>query len=132
MTKDSNEDPSAIRLDKWLWAARIYKTRRLATEAIDAGHVRMDGHKPKPARAVRIGARLEITRESGALELIVQGLSELRGPAPIAQRLYTETEASVKRRETALAERQLQRHDLSGERPTKRERRQLDRFRDGF
>jgi ribosome-associated heat shock protein Hsp15 len=122
-------DALRCRLDKWLWAARFFKTRALAMEAIARNRVWVGGHTAKPSREVRPGDVIEI-REPGGLTRTVQvlGLSSIRGPAPLAQQLYTETEASLRAREAA---RQLRRMGvepaLSQEagRPTKRDRRDL-------
>ena len=121
-----------VRLDKWLWAARFFKTRSLATDAVDRGKVTVNGDKVKPARAVRVGDVLDIDNGSDRWEGDVMNLSETRGPAPVARNLYEETDKSVQRR-AALAEgRRLYREpgqDLKG-RPTKRDRRQLGKVGD--
>ena len=121
-----------VRLDKWLWAARFFKTRSLATDAVDRGKVTVNGDKVKPARAVRVGDVLDIDNGSDRWEVDVMNLSETRGPAPVARNLYEETDKSVQRR-AALAEgRRLYREpgqDLKG-RPTKRDRRQLGKVGD--
>lgn len=119
-----------VRLDKWLWAARFFKTRSLATDAIDSGKVTVNGDKVKPARNVRVGDTLEIDNGSDAWEVDVMGLSDVRAAAPIARNLYEETDVSVAR-SIALAEhRRLYREpsdDFKG-RPTKRDRRQIHKF----
>ncbi len=89
----------SVRLDRWLWAARFFKTRRLAVDAIKGGKVDVDGVRAKPARAVRAGQRLVIRKGPQTFEVDVEGLAEQRGPAPQAQALYTETDASVRDRE---------------------------------
>ena len=98
----SDAGPSQ-RLDKWLWAARFFKTRTQAQEAVNGGKVHVDGDRVKPARAVRVGQMLEITRGEVMLTVRIEGLAERRGPAPVAATLYAETEESVARREAAAA-----------------------------
>lgn len=118
------------RLDKWLWAARFFKTRNLAIAAINGGKVHVDGQRVKPARAVRRGAEIRIHKGSLEITVTVQGLSAQRRPASEATLLYEETEESQTRRET-LAERRradtAYREHGTG-RPTKRDRRQLGRL----
>jgi ribosome-associated heat shock protein Hsp15 len=114
-----------VRIDKWLWAARFYKTRSLAQNAVRGGHVEIDGRACKPARGVSVGDRLRITRGETAFELRVDALSERRGPAPEAETLYTETAESRERREKRAAERRLERRSGPRRRPDKRERRKI-------
>lgn len=119
----------SIRIDKWLWAARFFKTRSLATEAVDNGKVRLDGERIKPARNVRIGDQLVIDNGATTWEVTVQGLSDVRGAAAVAQTLYTETDASIARRQHEAEQRRFFTEpgaSLKG-RPTKRNRRLLDR-----
>jgi len=119
-----------IRIDKWLWAARFFKTRGLATQAIDGGHVKLNGQRCKPASQISPGDRIELRKHELAFELTVMALSSKRGPASEAQRLYAEHPDSVARRERGAQERRLAgRVELKGERPTKRERRKMDRWR---
>jgi ribosome-associated heat shock protein Hsp15 len=116
-----------VRIDKWLWAARLFRTRSLAADAVERGQVRLDELRVKPARPVRIGDRLEVRRGDERIELIVQALSATRGPAPVAQRLYEETATSRERRAGALQQRRLQREpalSIKG-RPSKRDARAL-------
>ncbi len=118
----------SVRIDKWLWAARFFKTRSLATDAVDSGKVRLNGDRVKPARSVKIGDRLAIDNGSTEWEVMVQGLSDTRGPASVAQGLYAETEASVIKRQQEAERRKLFPEPgavLKG-RPTKRDRRKLD------
>jgi ribosome-associated heat shock protein Hsp15 len=118
-----------VRIDKWLWAARFFKTRSLATEAVDNGRVRLDGERIKPARAVRIDDKLTIDNGAETWEVLVLAISDQRGPAPVARTLYQETENSVVRRENDLQARKLYREPgstIKG-RPTKRDRRQLSK-----
>jgi ribosome-associated heat shock protein Hsp15 len=120
-----------IRIDKWLWAARFFKTRSLATQAIDLGRVRSDGARIKPAREVRVGDVLEVQVGDARIEVVVRALSASRGPAPVARLLYEETAASIGRREQRQAVRahapEPAAH-IKG-RPTKREGRALRRVR---
>ena len=119
---------AAMRLDKWLWAARFYKTRALAVEAIDRGRVTVNGQAAKPARDLRLGDRIELRQGTLSRHVVVRALSAVRGPAPVAQTLYEETPESVAAREQALAERHLNAepaHAIEQGRPTKRDRRQL-------
>jgi ribosome-associated heat shock protein Hsp15 len=122
-----------VRLDKWLWAARFYKTRSLATAAIGAGNVRVAGERVKPARDVKPGDELQIRRGDDVMDVVVRELSSARGPAPVAQRLYEETDESRQRRARASERRALAREpalDIKG-RPTKRDARELRRLRGG-
>lgn len=117
-----------MRLDKWLWAARFFKTRSLATDEIAKGRVQVNGQPAKPSREVRLTDRIDLRQGSSLRTLIVQGLSEQRGPAPVAQALYAETPDSL-----ALRERLTQQRREAAEpalaiehgRPTKRDRREL-------
>jgi ribosome-associated heat shock protein Hsp15 len=122
-----------MRLDKWLWAARFFKTRSLATEAILAGHVHVGGSRVKPAREVRVGDVLEIRRAAVRWTVEVRALAERRGPASEAATLYEETKESQEARERERLERRLAvplGADL-GSRPTKQDRRRLDALRKG-
>jgi ribosome-associated heat shock protein Hsp15 len=122
-----------VRVDRWLWAARFFKTRSLATEAVDGGRVHVNGDRVKAARMLRTGDRLEVRRGAELVEVVVVGLAEQRGPAAAARALYEETEASVARR-AALAEQQ--RMLAAGtprfeRRPDKKQRRAIARYRRG-
>ncbi|MBK9393674.1 MAG: RNA-binding S4 domain-containing protein [Uliginosibacterium sp.] len=124
---------TAVRIDKWLWAARFFKTRSLATDAVEGGRVQINGLRVKPAKDVKPGDRVEVSIGDMHWELVVEGLSEKRGPATEARKLYAETEASQARRQKALEERHLRVEpaaELQG-RPTKRDRRSMDRWRQG-
>ena len=118
-----------VRIDKWLWAARFFKTRSLATDAVDNGRVKLDGERIKPARTVKLGDKLSIDNGSDRWEVVVRGLSGTRGSAPVARALYEETEKSVQMRENDKEARRLYRDpgSLIKGRPTKRDRRLIGR-----
>jgi len=119
-----------IRIDKWLWAARFYKTRSLASEAIKGGKVSVNRHRAKPSREVELGDTLVLRQGFDEKTVIVQALSDKRGPATVAQQLYQETAGSIQKREKEKELRKLaavQRPHGEG-RPTKRSRRQIHRF----
>ncbi|HYD79249.1 MAG TPA: RNA-binding S4 domain-containing protein [Paucimonas sp.] len=119
----------SVRIDKWLWAARFFKTRSLATDAVDGGKVRLNGERAKPSRGVKIGDRLAIDNGSTEWEVVVDGLSDVRGSAAVAQTLYAETQESVAKRQQEAERRRLFRDPgeaIKG-RPTKRDRRMLDK-----
>lgn len=118
----------SVRIDKWLWAARFFKTRSQATDAVDAGRVRIGGERMKPARSVKPGDLLQIDNGSTEWEVEVRALADKRGSAEIAQKLYAETAASVQKRQQEAERRRLFREpaqEIKG-RPTKRDRRRLD------
>lgn len=118
-----------VRIDKWLWAARFFKTRSLAADAVDRGRVRIGGEPVKPARAVKVNDKIAIDNGADRWEVVVQALSDVRGPAPVARTLYSETEESVVRREREQEARRLfpePGSSIKG-RPTKRDRRAIDR-----
>jgi len=120
-----------MRIDKWLWAARFFKTRSIATRACDLGRIASNGQTVKPAREVRVGDMLQIKNESGDYQVEILALSEMRGPAPVAQALYRETEASRELRLKLAEERKATPHfeaQLDGK-PSKRDRRLIHRFR---
>jgi len=118
------------RLDKWLWAARFYKTRTLATTAIAAGHVRVGGERAKPAHALKLGERVAVRKGAHAWEVEVTALDDRRGSATDAAKLYLEDPASRKAREDAIALRRAASPPRFPGRPTKRDRRALDDFLD--
>lgn len=129
---DADESPR-VRADKWLWAARFFKTRALALAAINGGKVHLDGNRIKPGRVLKVGETLTIQRGLERFEVTVEALSARRGPASEAQTLYRETGASVELRAAAAEEHRLAHSGVAGEerrgRPTKRDRRQIHRFR---
>ena len=118
-----------VRIDKWLWAARFFKTRSLATDAVDNGKVKLGGDRIKPARAVKIGDLLNIDNGAETWEVTVEGISDKRGAAPVARLLYAETAASVARRENEAEARKLYREpgSMIKGRPTKHDRRALSK-----
>lgn len=117
-----------VRLDKWLWAARFYKTRALAVEQIVGGRVHVNGQAAKAARDVHVGDRIALRQGAVVREVVVRGLSHVRGPAPAAQALYEETAESLVNRERAAELRRFGVEPALGQdagRPTKRDRREL-------
>ena len=129
-TDSSNPEKKKVRLDKWLWAARFFKTRSLATEAIKGGKITVNGHRGKPSREVEIEDSLTVRQGYDEKLIIVKALSDKRGPASIAQQLYQETTESIEKREKEKELRKLsaaQRPHGEG-RPSKRQRRQIHRF----
>ena len=128
--KPTEQHDERVRLDKWLWAARFFKHRSLATEAVDGGKIQLNGIRVKPAKDVKIGERVVIQIADSRYTVIVRGIAEKRGSATIAQGLYEETPESIAAREAGHEERRLAATpgaDLHG-RPTKRDRRQIGRF----
>ena len=121
---------TGVRIDKWLWAARFFKSRSLAARACELGRIESNGQTAKPAREVRAGDRLSVKNESGEFEVDVLLLSEIRGPAAVAQTLYQETEASRELRRRRIEERKaLPQFETAGGRPSKRDRRRINRVR---
>lgn len=120
-----------VRIDKWLWAARFFKTRSLAERACELGRIESNGVRAKPAREVRIGDLLRIKNDSGEFQVEVLALSEMRGPAAVAQTLYRETDASREMRMKLAEERKVMPHfEASREgKPSKRDRREIGRLR---
>jgi ribosome-associated heat shock protein Hsp15 len=125
---------AGVRIDKWLWAARFFKTRSLAARACELGRISWNGHEAKPSHDVHVGDLLHIKNESGDFQAEVLLLSETRGPAAVAQTLYRETETSRQLRQKLAEERKATpRFEGSREgRPSKRDRRRLDRLRGRF
>src|SRR5882724_9217901 len=122
---------ASIRMDKWLWAARFFKTRAWAARACVLGRIQSNGHPAKAAREVRIGDMLRVTNDGGDFHVEVLLLSEVRGPASVAQTLYRETEASRELRLKVAAERKAMKQfeELPAGRPSKRDRRRIIQFR---
>jgi ribosome-associated heat shock protein Hsp15 len=126
-------DAGTVRLDKWLWAARFFKTRSLAQLAVDSGRVKLNGERAKPARALKVGDRIEVHLGDDVWILTVRGLANQRGSAPVAQQLYGEDESSRRKRQERAARRRLAPDPsvaLQG-RPTKRDRRRIEQFTEG-
>ena len=122
---------ASIRTDKWLWAARFFKTRALAARACELGRIQSNGQQIKAAREVRVGDLLKVTNDGGDFQVEVLLLSEMRGPASVAQTLYRETEASRELRQKLADERKAMQHfEVAPEgRPSKRDRRKIIQFR---
>jgi len=120
----------SVRIDKWLWAARFFKTRALASTSCDLGRIHSNDHQAKPSRDVRLGDKLRIKNEAGLFEVEVLALSSVRGSAAIAQTLYRESDASKAARVKAAEERKLMAEfDLPTGRPTKKDRRDINKAR---
>jgi ribosome-associated heat shock protein Hsp15 len=120
-----------VRIDKWLWAARFFKTRSLATRACELGRIQSNGQPSKASREVRVGDLLQVKNDGGDFQVEVLALSEMRGPAPAAQALYRETDASRESRQKLAEQRKaMGQFETSPEgRPSKRDRREINRFR---
>ena len=125
---------NSVRIDKWLWAARFFKTRALAQKACELGRIHSNQIQAKPAREVKVGDMLRIKNEGGEFEIEVLALSEMRGPAAQAQTLYRETESSIAARAKAAAERKAMQEfaPIPEHRPSKRDRRRIIQFRGGL
>ena len=119
-----------IRLDKWLWAARFFKTRSIAKNAIEGGKVHIGGERVKVSREVRIGMEITVQQGIDKKTVVVKELSDVRGPAPVAQTLYEETEVSIARRELIASQRKLHNLARPDHRPSKKDRRDISKFRD--
>ncbi len=123
-----------IRIDKWLWAARLYKTRSLACMEVNSGRVEVNAQTVKPSREIKAGDTLQIRQGDVRRVIVVQRISDQRGPAPVAQQLYRETEESILLRERAAEQRRLTREparSIEHGRPTKRDRRTIEIVRSG-
>ncbi|MEP7352269.1 MAG: RNA-binding S4 domain-containing protein [Acidobacteriota bacterium] len=122
---------SRVRIDKWLWAARFFKTRSIASTACELGRIQANGQPAKPAREVHAGDSLRIKNDAGEFEVEILILSEVRGPAAVAQTLYRETDTSRELRQKAIEDRKLQPHfeAVREGKPSKRDRRELGRLR---
>ncbi|KGQ38097.1 ribosome-associated heat shock protein Hsp15 [Gallibacterium genomosp. 1] len=132
MAKDKHQqEQENYRLDKWLWAARFYKTRTLAREMVDGGKVHYNGQRTKPSKEVEIGAMIKLRQGNDEKEVQVLALSNLRKAAPLAQQLYQETEESIKRREQLAWARKANALSMPNpeRRPNKKERRDLLKFK---
>ncbi len=120
-------ESETLRLDKWLWAARFFKTRKIATDAISGGKVHLNGGRIKPSRNIKVGDRLEIQRGDTFFEVFIEGINKQRRPASEAQQLYRETEESLKNRLAEVDRKKLEAHSRANRerRPDKRQRRKL-------
>ena len=118
-----------MRVDKWLWVARFFKTRSLAKAAIEGGKVHHAGDRVKVSKEIRVGMELSIMQGFEKKTVLIQGLADQRGPAPIAQQLYSETEVSLARRELIAAQRKLNNLARPDHKPNKRDRRQIHKFK---
>jgi len=125
---------SSVRLDKWLWAARFFKTRSVAREAVSGGKVHLNGNRAKPGRSLNIGDVLRIQRGDDEYIINVVELGQRRGPAVVAQTFYAETEESLLKRQQLAEQRKLEheQHAKRERRPDKRQRRRLVRFKTGL
>lgn len=131
MPNTSKPQIASVRLDKWLWAARFFKTRSLAQQAINGGKVRYEGQRSKPGKDVRVGAKILLRQGHDDKEVIVQQLSERRGPAVVAQQLYQETQESQQRRQERQENLYSTPTPHPNKRPDKRDRRHLIAWRKG-
>lgn len=131
--KSETQSPAAVRIDKWLWAARFFKTRSLASTAVKGGKVEIDGHNAKPSATVRSGQLLRVTKSETTFEVEIEAASDKRGPASQAQALYTETATSRERRTEQAAERRAAKLSMPrpSKRPDKKQRRKLRQFKHG-
>jgi ribosome-associated heat shock protein Hsp15 len=125
-------DDGKVRMDKWLWAARFYRTRTLAKDAIEGGKVHVEGQRVKVGKEVKIGMLIEVRQGFDEKTVVVKALSEVRGPASVAQQLYEETPESLAARDLRQAARQAQNLAHPDHRPSKKERRQIHRFQDSW
>ncbi|MCL6243514.1 MULTISPECIES: RNA-binding S4 domain-containing protein [Acinetobacter] len=123
------EDAVSMRIDKWLWAARFFKTRSIAKNAIEGGKVHHNGERVKVSREVRVGMELTIAQGLEKKTVVVKALSDVRGPAPTAQLLYDETEVSIAKRELLASQRKLHNLARPDHRPSKKDRRDIGKFK---
>ena len=128
----AKEDDETVRLDKWLWAARFFKTRSMAHEAIEGGKVYVDNIRAKPSRSVSVGDELIITTQRGRFQIVVEQASSQRGSGAIAAKMYRETDESKKQREEVAEMHRLARNASPEERPNSQDRRLLRRIKERF
>ncbi len=128
----AKEDDETVRLDKWLWAARFFKTRSMAHEAIEGGKVYVDSIRAKPSRSVSVGDELIITTQRGRFQIVVEQASSQRGSGAIAAKMYRETDESKKQREEVAEMHRLARNASPEERPNSQDRRLLRRIKERF
>ena len=126
---EQNLPVETVRIDKWLWAARFFKTRSIAKSAIEGGKVHFDGERVKVSKEVRVGMELTIQQGFEKKTVIIKAISNMRGPAPIAQQLYEETEVSLAKRELLASQRKLHNLARPDHRPSKKDRRQISKFK---
>ncbi|PWB17156.1 MULTISPECIES: RNA-binding S4 domain-containing protein [Acinetobacter] len=126
---EQNLPAETVRIDKWLWAARFFKTRSIAKSAIEGGKVHFDGERVKVSKEVRVGMELTIQQGFEKKTIVVKAISNVRGPAPIAQQLYEETEVSLAKRELLASQRKLHNLARPDHRPSKKDRRQISKFK---
>ncbi len=132
MSPDIDHEANRVRIDKWLWAARFFKTRSLAKAAIEGGHVHCEGQRMKVSREIMPGMTLTIRQGNEHKTVRVKAASEVRGPAPVAQQLYEETEESIAARAALAEQRKSMNLAHPDHRPNKKERRQIHRFQKGW
>ena len=123
------EDAVGMRIDKWLWAARFFKTRSIAKNAIEGGKVHQNGERVKVSREIRVGMELTIAQGIEKKTVVVKALSDVRGPAPVAQLLYDETEVSIAKRELLASQRKLHNLARPDHRPSNNDRRDIGKFK---
>ena len=132
MSKAESPAMLRLRIDKWLWAARFYKTRAIAKQAIEGGKVQVDGNRVKPSKEIEVGCEIRLRQGHDEKTVQVLALSDQRRGAPEAQQLYSETEASIEQRQRLAEMRKAQpKHWPTPGRPTKKQRRQIHRFKQG-
>jgi ribosome-associated heat shock protein Hsp15 len=122
------ENAQSMRIDKWVWAARFFKTRSIAKNAIEGGKVHIDGERVKVSREVRVGMQLTIAQGLEKKTVVIKALSDVRGPAPIAQQLYDETTESIEKRELLASQRKMHNLARPDHRPSKKDRRDISKF----
>lgn len=132
LSPQDDQQLPGVRVDRWLWAARFFKTRSLAKTAVEGGKVHVDGQRSKPAKMLRVGQEVEVRKGSTETTVIVSGLAEQRGAASIAQTLYNETPASIEQRELMSSRRKMERAGLQvpSSKPSKKDRRDLRKMKD--
>ena len=123
------ENAQSMRIDKWVWAARFFKTRSIAKNAIEGGKVHIDGERVKVSREVRVGMQLTIAQGLEKKTVVIKALSDVRGPAPVAQLLYDETTESIEKRELLASQRKMHNLARPDHRPSKKDRRDISKFR---
>lgn len=122
------ENAQSMRIDKWVWAARFFKTRSIAKNAIEGGKVHIDGERVKVSREVRVGMQLTIAQGLEKKTVVIKALSDVRGPAPVAQLLYDETPESIEKRELLASQRKMHNLARPDHRPSKKDRRDISKF----